>query len=799
MIKNYLKTAWRNLVKNKVSSFINISGLAVGMAVAMLIGLWIYDELSFNRYHENYNRIAVIKSNANYSGVVSTIDSHPMPLANEIRSSYGGDFKYVVMSTATEQHMLLSGDKKFAQNGKYMQLDAPNMLSLKMLKGSRTGLKELNAILLSSSIAGKLFGDKDPIGQVVRIDNKFVVKVTGVYEDLPANSDFNDVDFIAPFDLYLASYDWARKKYTDWNNLAVNIYTQLSPNADFKTASAHIKNVLANHASGNLAKRKPELFLQPMSRWHLYSKFENGVNVTSDQLQFVWFYGIIGVFVLLLACINFMNLSTARSEKRAKEVGIRKAIGSVRGQLIKQFFSESLLIAVFSFALAIPLVQLSLPWFNNIAGKKIGILWNDPWFWLAGIAFTFFTGLIAGSYPALYLSSFDPIKVLKGTFRAGRFAAVPRKALVVLQFTFSIMLIMGTIVVYRQIRLAKDRPLGYTQNRLVQIQLNSPEFQNNAEVFKNDVINTGAVTDAAESASPVTSIWSTNTGFTWEGKENTKEIEFSTIAVSKEYGKTIGWQFVNGRDFSKDMSTDSTGFVVNEAAATLMGLKNPVGETVNWDQVKDKHFKILGVVKNMIMESPFKQISPTIFFIYNRDGMNCMFLKLNPALSASSALAKISAVFKKINPSTAFEYAFVDDEFNKKFAAEERIGNLASCFAGLAIFISCLGLFGLASFMAEQRIKEIGVRKVLGASVFNLWQLLAKDFVVLVVTALFVASPIAYYFMHNWLQSYQYRTEISWWIFAATGAGAIVITLATVSYQGIKAALTNPVKSLKTE
>ena len=799
MIKNYLKIAWRNLVKSKASSFINIGGLAVGMAVAMLIGLWIYDELSFNKYHKNYDLIAEVKANANYSGVVYTIDSHPMPLANEIRTSYGLDFKYVVMSTQNEQHMLLVGDKKFAQNGRYMQPDAPDMLTLNMLKGSRNGLEGLNSILISSSVAEKLFGHSNPINKVIKIDNKFAVTVTGVYEDLPSNSDFSDVTFIAPFDFYLSCYDWARKKYTNWNDIAINIYTQLKPGTDFNKATANIKNVLANHAIGDMVKRKPVLFLQPMSRWHLYSKFENGVNVTSDQLQFIWFYGTIGIFVLLLACINFMNLSTAHSEKRAKEVGIRKAIGSVRSQLIKQFYSESLLVAIFAFLFAIVLVQLSLPWFNDVAGKKIGILWGDPLFWMAGIVFTVFTGLIAGSYPALYLSSFNPVKVLKGTFRAGRLAAVPRKALVVLQFTFSIMLIIGTIIVYRQIQLAKNRPLGYSAKSLLQVQINSPEFQNNFNVFSNELTNSGMVTDVAESASPVTSIWSTNTGFTWNGRENTKDITFSTIAVSKEYGKTIGWQFIDGRDFSKQLSTDSTGFVVNEAAVQLMALKNPVGETIVWDHVKDKHFKILGVVKNMVMESPFNQASPTIFFIYNRDGMNCVFLKLNPNVSASNALSKIGALFKKINPSTAFEYSFVDDEFNRKFAAEERIGKLAGAFAALAIFISCLGLFGMASFMAEQRMKEIGVRKVLGATVFNLWQLLSGDFIVLVTIALLIASPIAYFFMHKWLQGYQYRIEISWWIYAVTAIGAMLITLFTVSYQSIKAALANPVKSLKSE
>jgi len=799
MLKNYFKVAWRNLFKNKTSSFINISGLAVGMAVAMLIGLWIFDEISFNKHHKNYDRIAEVKTNADYSGEIYTINSQPMPLGTELRSSYGSEFKYVVMSTSTEQHVLSFGDKKFNEGGKYMQPEAPDMLTLIMLKGTRAGLKELNSILLSSSLSKKIFADADPINEVIKIDNKFIVKITGVFQDLPDNTDFKDVSFIAPFAFYLSCYEWAQKKYTDWNNLSIHIYTQLNPDADFDKSSAHIKNVLANHAGADLAKRRPALFLQPMSRWHLYSKFENGVNVTSAQLQFIWFYGIIGVFVLLLACINFMNLSTARSEKRSKEVGIRKVMGSVRNQLISQFFSESLIVAGFAFILAVVLVQFSLPWFNDVAGKKISIPWISPMFWVAGIVFTLFTGIIAGSYPALYLSSFNPIKVLKGSFRVGRFAAIPRKALVVAQFTISIMLIIGTIVVYRQVQFAKSRPVGYSIKNLLQLQINSPEFQENYNVFSHEVKNTGVVSEVAVSASPVTSIWSTNRGFIWKGKENTKEIEFSTISVSHDYGKTIGWQFIDGRDFSKELATDSTGFIINEAAAKLMGMQSPVGETVAWEQAKDKRFEILGVVKDMVMESPFDAASPTIFFVYQRDGANCMFLKLNPHVSAGDALIKIETIFKKINPASSLEYSFVNDEFNKKFSAEERISKLAGVFAILAIIISCLGLFGLASFVAEQRTKEIGIRKIVGASVFTIWRLLSRDFVVLVLISLVIAAPTAWYFMNNWLQNYQYRADVSWWIFAASGAGALFITLLTVSFQSIKAAIANPVTSLRTE
>jgi putative ABC transport system permease protein len=799
MIKSYFRIAWRNLARNKISSFINIGGLAIGMAVALIIGLWIYDEISFNTWHKNYDRIAKVKTHANYNGKIYTIDSHPMPLGSELRASHGSDFKYVVVSTQTERHILSLADKKFTESGNYMQPEAPDMLTLNMLKGSRTGLNELNSILLSESLAKKLCGDEDPIGKILKLDNKFTVKITGVYKDLPDNDEFRDVTFIAPFDFYLSCYDWAQKKYTDWNNISINIYVQLNPKADYEKVSARIRDLLTPHVNREYDFKDPKLFLHPMSRWHLYSKFENGANVTSEQLQFIWFYGIIGAFVLLLACINFMNLSTARSEKRAKEVGIRKAIGSGRSQLIRQFFSESLLVASFSFIVAIVLVQISLPWFNILAGKKLSILWSSALFWLAGILFTLFTGLIAGTYPALYLSSFSPVKVLKGTFRVGRLAVLPRKLLVVVQFTVSILLIIGTIIVYRQVQFAKDRPIGYTAENLLQVPISSPGFQGNYEVLSNELKNTGAVTDLAASASPVTSIWSTNRGFTWKGKENTADIEFSTIAVTQEYGKTIGWDFIAGRDFSKNLTTDSTGFVMNEAAAKLLGFQNPVGEALAWDQAKATRFTVLGVVKDMVMESPFNPASPTIFFIYRRDGLNLMFLKLNPHISASKALAKIEQVFKKIDPSTPFEYSFVDEDFTKKFAAEERIGQMAGVFAGLAILISCLGLFGLASFIAEQRTKEIGVRKVLGASVFSLWRLLSTDFVKLILVSMAIATPFAYYFMDRWLQNYPYRTGIAWWIPASAGLGALAITLLTVSYQSIIAALANPVKSLRSE
>jgi hypothetical protein len=496
----------------------------------------------------------------------------------------------------------------------------------------------------------------------------------------------------------------------------------------------------------------------------------------------------------MLAGINFMNLSTARSEKRAKEVGIRKSIGSLRAQLIWQFLSESLLVAILAFVAALFLTQLTLPYFNNLTGKQISIIWTNPLFWLACIAFVLISGLFAGSYPAFYLSSFQPVKVLKGSFKAGRLASIPRKVLIVIQFTFSISMIIGTIVVLRQIQFAKNRPIGYGRSKLIMVWLYSGDLHKNIDAVRNELLQSGSVTEIAESGNQITRGSRTSGGFNWRGKDPSVDDEFATFAVTSQYGKTVGWQLADGRDFSESSPADSGGLILNQSAVKHMGLKNPIGQIVHWD---DKKFTILGVTEDMIVESPYDPIKPTIFYLSN--GAGWVNIRINPKKSTSAELSRIEAVCKKYAPADPFDYKFVDQEYAQKFGEEERIDKLASSFAGLAIFISCLGLFGMASFMAEQRIKEIGVRKVLGATVFNLWHLLSKDFVVLVIISLLIATPVAYYFMHSWLQNYKYHTEIAWWIFAVTALGAVIITLVTVSYQGIKAAVANPVDSLRSE
>jgi putative ABC transport system permease protein len=791
MIRNYLKIAFRNLVKNKVYSFINIAGLATGMAVAMLIGLWVYDELSFNKYHKNYKKIAQVWQNVKFDVEVGTYPSLPIPLADELRSKYP-DFEAVSLASNNYAHILTTENQKYSREGSFVEPDFAEMMSLKMIEGSHSGLKELNSIMISESLSKTFYNSENPINKIIKIDNRESVKVVGVYEDFPNNSSFKNVHFLSPWNLFLNLESNAKNTKDQWDSNSYLIFAQLKDGNEMDKVSAKIKDIRMKRE--NPPAYKPAFFLHPMTKWHLFADFQNGVNI-GGTITFVWLFGLIGIFVLLLACINFMNLSTARSEKRAKEVGIRKAIGSIRGQLITQFLSESFMVVVLAFLLSLFFVQLSLSFFNQVADKNMSILWSNPLFWLISIGVCLVTALIAGSYPALYLSSFQPIKVLKGTFKMGRFASIPRKVLVVVQFTVSVTLIIGTIVVYRQIEFAKNRPIGYNQNGLIEVGMNTPELYGHYDILRNELLKTNAVSEMSESSSSMTDQNNGVTNLSWRGKDPEFHPLLAQNYITYEFGKTVDWKLTQGRDFSKAFATDSSAMILNETALKLMGLKDPLNEFVS---IGDKQYKVIGITKDLVKENPFKPVTPS-FFVLNYDNVAYINIKLNPVLSASESLKKVENVFRKLNPSSPFIYSFVNENYAQKFGLEERISKLSTFFAILAIFISCLGLFGLASFMAEQRTKEIGVRKILGATTANLWAMLSKDFVILVMISLLIASPIAYYFMNNWIQNYTFRTEISWWIFAIAGLGALTVTLLTVSYQAIKAALMNPVKSLKTE
>jgi putative ABC transport system permease protein len=799
MFKNYLTVAWRNLFRNRVSSMINIGGLAAGMVVALLIGLWIHDEYSFDKYHRNYDRIARVMQFQNSNGTRGFGYAMSIPVGRALQKNYGSVFKYVVLSSWDVEHILTAGDNKLSFHGIYLDKEAPAMLTLRMRQGSYDALNDPHSILLAASAAKALFGNSDPLGKAMRIDNKLDVKVTGVYEDMPYTGEFGPAKFIAPWDLYVTSERWILPSADQWDNNSFQLFVQLAEHADIDAVNQKIAGLKQAYVDPQDKKLNTVLSLFPMQDWHLRANWDDDGRQSGGLIEYVRLFGAVGLFVLLLACINFMNLSTARSERRAKEVGIRKSIGSLRSQLIGQFFSESLLVVLLAFILALGVVQLILPWFNQIAGKQMSMPWANAYFWLLGFCFILFTALVSGSYPALYLSSFRPVKVLKGAFKAGRLAAVPRKVLVVLQFTISITLIIGTLVIYRQIRYTRDRPVGFNRDALMMVRMKSHDYYGIYGALENALKNTGAIEEMAESSSPLTDVWSSDDTFQWPGYDPEVNKDFGTIFVTHDFGKTVGWKIKDGRDFSRELKTDSGSLILNEAAVKFMGLKNPVGTVVTRGFGADRRrYTIIGVAGDMVMESPSNNVRPTIYFM-DYENVNWMLFRLNHHQSARESVAKIAAAFRTILPAVPFDYRFTDNEYAAKFAAEEQIGTLAVFFTILAVFISCIGLFGLASFVAEQRTKEIGIRKVLGASVANLWGMLSKDFIWLVAISCLVAVPLSWIAMHGWLQHYTYRTTIAWWIFAITGCGAILLTLLTVSFQAIRAALANPVDSLRSE
>lgn len=799
MFRNYIKIAWRNLIKNKGYTVINVGGLALGMAVTLIIGLWMQDELSHNSYFAQKDKIAQVYQSQTFNGNTGTGPAIPRPLEKALREGYGDNFKHLMMSSWTNDSYLKYGEINLSRPGNYMQREAPEFLNLEILKGEKDGLREVNSIMLSELTAKALFGSEDPIGKIVKISNEHDLMVTSVYKDIPFNNTFNDTEYIIPWDHYLATREWVKNAEDNWGNNSFQMFIQLADNVDMDKASTTIKNVKKD-LNEDTAEFNPQIFLFPMEDWHLRSNFEQGKQV-GGRIKYVWLFGVIGAFVLLLACINFMNLSTARSEKRGKEVGIRKSIGSQRGQLIYQFLSESFLVVVFAWILSIIMVLLLLNGFNELARKEIEFPWGNMNFWLISVVFILFTALLAGSYPALYLSSFKPVDVLKGTFKVGRYAGLPRKILVVLQFTVSVAFIIGTVIVMQQINYAKNRPIGYDKEGLIQVPTFSQDFIGKTDLMRSEFLNSGAVVQMATSSSPTTRIWSNRSGFAWEGKPEGFQEDLAWTEVSAEYAKTLNLKIVEGRDFSREFASDSLGVLINETAKKYLGMPDPVGKFLKDDSEEDPNppLKIIGVVEDMIAQSPYEPVKQGLYVYDREDNFSYYNLRLNPKQSASQNVAIIERVFKEHFPDIPFEYEFVDDQYGEKFASEERIGTLSGIFTALAILISCLGLFGLTSFVAEQRTKEIGVRKVLGASVFNVWNMLSKDFLKLVTISCFIAIPISYYIMNGWLQDYPYRVILEWWIFVLAVVGAMGVTVLTVSFQAIKAAKANPIKSLRTE
>lgn len=801
MFKNYFKIAFRNLLKNKVYSFINISGLAIGMAATMLIGLWIADELNYNNHFKRKATIAQVYQSQTMNDNVGTGPAIPRPLEFALRESHNDNFKHIVMASWEFPKYLKYGETNIYTLGNAMQEGGPELLELDIIDGIKNGLVEKNSIMLSETSSKKLFGTDTAIGKIIKINNEDDLMVTAVYKDIPVNNSFNEMDYLIPWKYYVTTQDWLENARDSWGNNSFQMFVQINDNTTMEDVTSKIIDV-KKLSDTEAAEFNPQIFLFPMKDWYLRGDFENGVQ-TGGRIENVWLFGVIGLFILLLACINFVNLSTARSEKRATEVGIRKSIGSKRGQLIFQFLSESFLIVVLSFVFAIGIVLLFLNGFNNLASKAIVFPWTNIQFWLVGILFIIITAFLAGSYPALYLSSFNPVAVLKGTFRAGRYSSLPRKVLVVTQFTVSIALIIGTLVVMNQIQFSKDRPVGYDKEGLIQIPVMSSEFIGKAEVMRSQFIASGGAVEMATTSSPTTNVWSNRSGYTWDGKPVGFQEDLAYTDVSYEFVETLDAKIIQGRGFSRDFPTDSLGVLLNKTAVEYMGIKDPIGKYIRDSdpdiENQNEPLKIIGVIDDIIMQSPYSPVKQSMY-VFDRFG-NCSFynLRLNPEKSTAQNLEIIEGVFKNNFPNTPFDFQFIDEEYGRKFRAEERIASLARVFTVLAIFISCLGLFGLASFVAEQRTKEIGVRKVLGASISQLWLLLSKDFITLVVISLVIASPIAYYIMGQWLQKFSYRTSVGWDVFAIACIGALLITLITVSFQAIKAATSNPVKSLRTE
>jgi putative ABC transport system permease protein len=785
MFKSYLKIAWRNLFRNKGFSFTNILGLTIGITCAMLILLWVQNELTYDKFHKNYDNVYQVIANRNFNNQMFTDRSMAMPLASALEKSLP-QIKHAVVTTYQQDHILAQGENKIKKKGYVVGDHFFDVFTWSFVKGNAAiALKEPNSIVLTESAAKSFFGNDDPINKVLKMDNNLDLKVTAIVKDPPRNSTF-EFDWLTTFNY---NDEGTKGSMNEWQNSSWNVFVQAAPGADSALLTKNITNIKRAHGKDEIST----YFVFPMKRWHLYSDFTNGIN-TGGIIEYVRLFSIIAIIILLVACINFMNLSTARSEKRAKEVGIRKTLGSKKKQLVMQFFFESMILTLIAFALAMLAVLLLLPAFNTLVDRQISLNITRPFFWIAALGIIVFTGLVAGSYPALYLSSFQPVKVLKGVFTGGKNAVLPRHVLVVSQFVISILLISATIVVYQQIQHVKNRDIGYNPNNLVMIP-STPDTDKNFTVIKQELLATGMISAVTRTSSPITEIWWNTGSPDYEGKPANAEVIMGGLGTDVDFTKTMSVKMLEGHDFS-GTPADSSSMILNKAAVDAMGLKKPLGMQMRYG----KTYTVIGVSANVMMTSPFEPAYP-MMMIYDANSSSMNNIRFKDGTTPQKALASIETIFKKHNPSVPFEYQFVDQEFQKKFLTEELIGKVTNIFAGLAIFICCLGLAGLASFTIQKRIREIGVRKVLGASVQQLLLLISKEFLKLVVIALVIAIPLTWWAMSSWLSRYneQYRVSISAWLFIVVGIAMFLLTLIVVSLNTVKAAMSNPVKSLRTE
>ncbi|MEP6949241.1 MAG: ABC transporter permease [Ginsengibacter sp.] len=786
MLRNYFKTTFRNLWKNKGYSLLNIGGLATGIACAALIFLWVEDELTFNHYFSNRNNLYKIKDRQTYDGTTFVFDATPGPFANGIKTEIPG-IRNTARTTWANQSLFSLGEKNIYEQGNYVDPGFLSMFQLRFIKGNAANaFSALYSMVISETMADKFFGTTNVIGKTLRVDNKQDYVISGVIKNLPENVSFK-FDWLAPFKIFEDKNSWLQQ----WGSNGVITYAELQPNADVNS----INKKLYGYVQGKEKDASARMSVYPMNRWRLYDNYDANGKENSGRIKYVNLFSLIAWIILIIACINFMNLSTARSEQRAREVGVRKVLGAGRRKLIAQFIGESLSMSIISALVAVAIMYISLPAFNSLVEKQLSLHIGNPLHIAALLFIALICGLIAGSYPAFYLSSFKPVFVLKGIKVKGNGSAgLIRKGLVVLQFSISIVLIICTILIYQQILHVKDRDLGYDKQNLIYVNLQG-KMKGHFNAIRNDLQSTGAVQNAAISNSQMLQL-SSNTGdFTWQGKQPDKQVLITVEGVSPEYISTMALHLKEGRDFYPDAKADSTNIIINEALAKIVNKKNMVGSIISRG---GQQLTVVGVIKDFVYNNMYSSPAPLILFS-DTSNTNYLSIRIKAGTKLSAALSKIENVVKSNNPGYPFEYTFVDDQFDKLFKTETLIGKLSGVFSILAIFISCLGLFGLAAYTAERRIKEIGIRKVLGATVSGLTTLLSKDFLQLVVISCLIAFPIAWWMMKSWLESYSYRIHISGIVFIAAGLLALFIALITVSFQAIKAAIANPVKSLRTE
>ena len=786
MFANYLKTTFRNLWKNKGYSFLNIFGLAIGIACAALIFLWVEDEVNYNSYYSNKENLYKIKDHQTYDGTTFTFDATPGPLAAGIKNEIPG-IKNTARYTFGNQLLFSVGEKNINEQGNYVDSSFLKMMQLQFLKGNpSTAFLQLNSVVISEKMAHKFFNSTDVLGKSIKVNNKEDYIITGVIKDLPENVTLK-FQWLAPFQNFENENNWL----LNWGNNGVATFVETEPHADIAAINKKLYNYLDTKAKDLTAKFE----IYPMSRWRLYDSWQNGKEV-EGRIKYVKLFSLIAWIILIIACINFMNLSTARSEQRAKEVGVRKVLGAGKNNLVFQFIGESLLMAFLSAIFAVLLIFLALPSFNNLVEKHLTMALGNPFHTGALLLIALICGMVAGSYPAFYLSSFNPVKVLKGLkIKTSGSAGFVRKGLVITQFAVSIILIISTLIIFQQLQHIKNRDLGYNKNDLIYTRIQG-NLKSGFNVVKNDLKATGAVEDVALSSSTILNL-SSNTGdFSWQGKDPNKQVLITIESASPDYISTMGLKLKEGRNFNAEIKSDSGNVIINETLAKIINNKNIIGSLISRDG--SENYTVIGVINDFVYNDMYAEGAPLMLFA-DTSNTNVLSVRIKPSVPTKVALSKIENVIKKDNPGYPFEYKFVDDSFAKQFATETLIGKLAMVFAILAIFISCLGLFGLAAYTAERRTKEIGIRKVLGASAKGLAGLLSSDFLKLVVVACLIAFPLAWWMMNNWLESFTYRIEIDWTVFIMAGLLAIVIAILTVSFQAIKAALANPVKSLISE